>query len=79
VHTDLCWTIRNGKPAVAGVTNENGSCPPGSIAGLVKKPMVHVWIVPHPCGPFAAVEGVAEGQAAVDDSERVDICGSHSH
>jgi hypothetical protein len=79
VHTDLCWTIRNGRPAVAGVTNENGSCPPGSIAGLVKKPMVHVWIVPHPCGPFAAVEGLAEGQAAVDDSERVDICGSHSH
>lgn len=79
VHTDLCWTIKNGRPAVAGVTDENGSCPPGSLAGIVKKPMVHVWIVPHPCGPFAAVEGLAEGQAAVKDSERVDICGSHSH
>jgi len=79
VHTDLCWTIKDGRPAVAGVTDANGSCPPGSIAGLVKKPMVHVWIVPHPCGPFAAVEGLAEGQAAVDTSERVDICGSHSH
>ncbi len=79
VHTDLCWSIQGGRPQVTGVTDENGVCAPGSIAGLVKKPMVHAWIVPHPCGPFAAVEGLAEGQAAVDDSERVDICGSHSH
>ena len=79
VHTDLCWSLQGGRPQVAGVTDPTGACPPGSIAGVVKKPMVHVWIVPHPCGPFAAVEGLAEGQAAVDDSERVDICGSHSH
>ena len=79
VHTDLCWSIQGGRPQVTGVTDENGVCARGSIAGLVKKPMVHVWIVPHPCGPFAAVEGLAEGQAAVDDSKRVDICGSHNH
>jgi hypothetical protein len=24
--------------------------------------MIHVWITPHPCGPFAALEGVAAGQ-----------------
>ena len=23
--------------------------------------MIHVWIEPHPCGPFAALEGVAGG------------------
>jgi hypothetical protein len=24
--------------------------------------MIHVWIVPHECGPFAALEGVGAGQ-----------------
>jgi hypothetical protein len=24
--------------------------------------MIHVWIVPHRCGPFAALEGVGGGQ-----------------
>jgi hypothetical protein len=24
--------------------------------------MIHVWIVPHKCGPFAALEGVGAGQ-----------------
>ena len=23
--------------------------------------MIHVWIEPHPCGPFAALEGVGRG------------------
>ena len=23
--------------------------------------MIHVWIVPHECGPFAALEGVGAG------------------
>ena len=26
--------------------------------------MIHVWIEPHPCGPFAALEGVAAGTIA---------------
>jgi hypothetical protein len=76
VHNDLCW---RGLGDVAGVVDENGDCPPGSMLRPVQKPMIHVWIVPHPCGPFAAVEGLAEGQAAVEDSLRVDICGSHAH
>lgn len=24
--------------------------------------MIHVWTVSHPCGPFAALEGVGAGQ-----------------
>jgi len=36
--------------------------------------MVHVWLAAHPCGPFAAVEGVAAVVADVSDSERVDLC-----
>jgi hypothetical protein len=26
--------------------------------------MIHVWIIPHRCGPFAALEGVGAGQIA---------------
>jgi hypothetical protein len=36
--------------------------------------MVHVWITPHECGPFAAIEGVAAGTADASDAERVDLC-----
>jgi hypothetical protein len=78
-HTNLCWGLRDGGVGIVGVTDENGKCPPGSTLRAISKPMVHVWIVPHPCGPFAAVEGLAEGQAAVPDSERVDMCGDHVH
>lgn len=79
VHTNLCYGLRNGTVGIVGVTDANGNCPPGSTVRSINKPMVHVWIVPHPCGPFAAVEGLAEGQAAVPDSERVDMCGDHAH
>jgi hypothetical protein len=79
VHNNLCWGMRNGAAGIVGVTDANGKCPPGSTLQSFSKPMVHVWIVPHPCGPFAAVEGLAEGQAAVPDSERVDMCGDHAH
>jgi len=37
-------------------------------------PMVHVWITPNVCGPFAALEGVGAGVADASDSERVDLC-----
>lgn len=78
VHDDLCWTLRDGIRVVAGTIDAQGNCPTGSIRGGVTKPMVHVWIVPHPCGPFAAVEGLAEGRAAVPDDMRVDMC-AHEH
>ena len=78
VHDNLCWTLRDGIRVVAGVIDASGQCPAGSIRGGITKPMVHVWIVPHPCGPFAAVEGLAEGRAAVANDQRVDTC-SHEH
>jgi hypothetical protein len=57
VHTNLCY---NAQGKVAGITNASGECP----AGLVKPaaiPMIHVWIVPQRCGPFAALEGIGGG------------------
>ncbi|MGY6499781.1 MAG: hypothetical protein ACXIVQ_02630 [Acidimicrobiales bacterium] len=54
-HQDLCWEgVR-----VVGRVSTDGTCPRGDFRGTV--PMLHVWMVPHPCGPFAGLEGHGEG------------------
>jgi len=58
IHNNLCFTTEG---QVAGLTNADGTCNAPLVTG-VQSPMVHVWIVPHECGPFAALEGVAGGQ-----------------
>jgi hypothetical protein len=74
-HTNLCWRDVGGVPRVSGVTLSDGSCIIGTPGDPVRtSPMVHVWISPHQCGPFAAVEGVAAGTAGVPESQRVDLC-----
>jgi hypothetical protein len=75
VHGDLCWSL---KEIVVGVTDETGTCPPGSINAGRDIPMVHVWIAPNECGPFAALEGRSAGQVA-GDGPRVDQCATHHH
>jgi hypothetical protein len=63
VHQDLCLTNDPHQKFVVGFAALNGPCPAGtSKAG--NTPMLHVWIVPNPCGPFAALEGVGAGQIA---------------
>lgn len=56
VHDNLCFT----GPRVSGLTDAEGNCAPPSVKGN-ETPMIHVWITPHRCGPFAALEGVAGG------------------
>jgi hypothetical protein len=75
VHGDLCWSLAE---VVVGVTNEAGKCPTGSINAGRDIPMVHVWIEPNECGPFAALEGRSAGQVAGDEL-RVDQCAAHHH
>lgn len=73
IHDDLCFT-KGDAPRVAGVTSVGGPCP----AGLVKfqpAPMIHVWITSHPCGPFAALEGVGAGQIKAGEERLCD----HAH
>jgi hypothetical protein len=79
-HGNLCWAAgADGKPRVVGITDANGNCANGVNTGG-ENPMVHVWITPHPCGVFAALEGVGEGQAAVPEDQRVDVCNqAHTH
>jgi hypothetical protein len=73
-HGNLCWEA--GK--VVGIVDANGKCARGNNGGG-EFPMVHVWVTPHPCGVFAALEGVGAGQATVSDEERVDMCKEGHH
>lgn len=65
-HTDLCWSGPDNAWYVTGTADPSRPCPGGSIR-LEPVPMIHVWVVPHECGPFAALEGVSGGQ--VPDGE----------
>jgi hypothetical protein len=61
VHENLCLTDDPTQKTLAGFVAINGQCQPGtSKAGAM--PMLHVWVVPNPCGPFAALEGIGAGQ-----------------
>lgn len=70
-HENLCYSPDG---YVQGVTDAQGNCKPGQVKP-VPTPMVHVWIEPHRCGPFAALEGVAGGRIP-DGEER--LC-DHAH
>lgn len=75
IHDNLCFGP-NG--SVAGITNADGTCAPP----LVKPepvPMIHVWIVPNPCGPFAALKGIAGGQIKPGETRLCDTAhGAHA-
>jgi hypothetical protein len=60
VHDDLCLTNDPVAPQVEGLTSPDGTCRPPTVK-LQEWPMIHVWIVPHECGPFAALEGIGAG------------------
>jgi len=71
IHDNLCF---NAEGHVAGLTKVDGNC----TAGLLKPvptPMIHVWIEPHRCGPFAALEGVGGGRIRAGDAVLCD----HAH
>lgn len=70
IHDNLCFAGSR----VAGLTDADGNCRPGTEKGT-ETPMIHVWIEPHPCGPFAALEGIAGG--SVPEGEEV-LC-THEH
>ena len=60
IHDNLCFTDDPVAPIVAGLTNPDGTCNP-PLVKLTQSPMIHVWITPNECGPFAALEGVGAG------------------
>lgn len=74
IHNNLCFTAA-GK--VGGLTDGEGKCSPPLFKGP-ETPMIHVWIEPHPCGPFAALDGIAGGQIAEGETKACNAAhGSH--
>jgi len=65
VHNDLCLIQNPSDPLqwiLRGTTTAQGQC---TATGAIKKgdvPMIHVWIVKNPCGPFAPLSGEGGGQ-----------------
>ena len=74
IHDHLCFTDEPGDYKVRGLTNADGSCTP-PLVKLAQAPMIHVWTVSHPCGPFAALEGVGAGQIKPGETRLCD----HAH
>jgi hypothetical protein len=74
VHDDLCWAGETNAWRLAGdVAPPPEPCPAGTFRlSQVMVPMLHVWIVPHECGPFAALEGVGAGQIAAGEQRLCD-------
>jgi hypothetical protein len=70
-HDNLCY---NAEGKVRGITDENGNCPKGLVKP-VETPMVHVWLEKHPCGPFAALEGIGGGTVPEGEEKLCD----HAH
>jgi hypothetical protein len=61
IHNNLCFTDDPVAPQLRGVIAANEECRP-PLVKLAQVPMIHVWIVPNRCGPFAALEGIGAGQ-----------------
>ena len=75
VHSDLCFDVSDpDEPRVGGLTDSAGECT-APLRKLAESPMIHVWITPHECGPFAALEGVAAGQVPAGEEHLCD----HAH
>jgi len=73
VHDNICFAQTSDplQKVFAGLSDSNGNCPPGTtLAGNV--PMLHVWIVKNPCGPFAALSGIAAGQVPAGETPNCD-------
>jgi hypothetical protein len=70
IHDDLCFTDSEA-PQVAGLRSIGGTCRPPLVA-FNPNVMVHVWIRPNPCGPFAALQGVGAGQIREGETRACD-------
>jgi hypothetical protein len=70
IHDNLCFTPSG---QVAGLRAPGAPCTGGLVVGG-ENPMIHVWIESHPCGPFAALEGIAGGTIAEGETR---LCDHH--
>lgn len=78
IHDNLCYTASD-PPRVAGLTISPGVCPQGLRILGTPRPMIHVWIRSHKCGPFSALDGVGAGQVKAGETTACDTAHGHSH
>jgi len=74
VHDNLCFA----GPKVAGLTDAEGNCSAGLTKGAAT-PMIHVWTVAHPCGPFSALDGIAGGTIPEGEERLCDSAHGEGH
>jgi hypothetical protein len=75
IHDNLCYAGVENQWRVAGITPPEQECPAPTFRLAPHPPMIHVWITPHQCGPFAALEGAGAGSIAADEERLCD----HAH
>jgi hypothetical protein len=76
IHDDLCFNNDPVAARLVSITRVGGPCPAGT-SKFDPAPMIHVWITPHPCGPFAALEGIGGGQIAAGETRLCDTAHGH--
>jgi len=69
-HLNECYTPFP-NPKFGAVTRSDGTCPPG-LSRLLTNLMVHVWVRPNPCGPFAPTGAFNAGTVAPGESVHCD-------
>lgn len=70
VHNTLCFKTGTFK----GIGQRpDGTCPPPFEKPKDVVPMIHVWIVPKACGPFAALDDLLGGEVAKGSSIACDV------
>jgi hypothetical protein len=73
-HDNLCYGGVPNQLRIMAVVEYPQPCP-GSTFRDHLSPMIHVWIVPHECGPFASLEGDGGGVLAAGETRACD----HAH
>ena len=74
-HNDLCFAGEENAWRVADIAPPGEPCREGTFKFQENAPMIHVWIVPHECGAFSALEGIGGGQIPEGEERACD----HAH
>lgn len=77
VHLDMCYDrdpFTFGSATLRGpISLLGGECDPGFL--IPTQTMMHVWVIPFDCGPFAALHGISSGEVAKGEEQ---MC-THEH
>jgi hypothetical protein len=77
MHDNLCYGGIPNQLRIMAVVDYPQPCPPTTFRDHLS-PMIHVWITPHECGPFASLEGDGGGVVPEGETRACDHAhGSH--